>query len=410
MKKKYDFSLLQNADEKTLEDIAERYPAMNQQELDRLLKRAEQKYQAYQNAQNFIPADEESGEAKLIKHTGWYQTTFAAVACLAVTVCAVSGIANMKRRVPPAEELPAAEAVSTSETTASSAPETMTETSETTSGTTKASAETHSVTQTPTTIFSETTAVSNSETADTTEKISSTARVQTFTETVRTEAVLPETVPSVISHSSDPEPEITETISAASSVPEITETEPIPEETAPQTEEFQLPGFRIVYDEYIEKYLFSLDIPAHKQIEPLAERYAPVQLPEGYALFEDNCNYDLETSRYLRYHKDMQKAVTFHQTAIAEARLDEAYSGGFDSVQEMTDRYRPLNINGRSGYIVKDTNGGRGIMSFYTGSDYIPETITVLVWRDEDYVFDLVGEDISEEELIRTAESVQPDA
>ena len=402
MKKKYDFSILQNADEKTLTDISERYPAMHQQELDKLLKRSEQKYQTYQKAQAFIPDNTESGEVKIIKNTKWYQMAFAAAACIVVTVCAVSGIANMKR-VPPAEELPSAEAVLTSETTAATVAETMTETSEIT---TFSSTETHSIIQTTvTTLCPETTSVSNIEMTDNTEKISSTAEMQTFTETVRTESTVPETIPFIISESFEPEPEL-----IVPAVPEIIETEPVPEESVSQNEEFQLPGFRIVYDEYIEKYLFSLDIPAHKQIEPLAERYAPVQLPEGYALFEDNCNYDLETSRYLRYHKDMQKAITFHQTAIAEKQLDASISGRFNSMQEIIDRYRPLNINGCPGYILTDVYSGKGVMSFYTDSDYAPETMTLVVWHDEDYVFMLTGEDISEDELIRMAESVQPDA
>jgi len=115
------------------------------------------------------------------------------------------------------------------------------------------------------------------------------------------------------------------------------------------------------------------------------------------------CILSLNTNSYICLI-DIKKVKEYNTLARNLYPLTER-----DSVQEILDEFQSVAISGNYGYIRTESNVNRSAMSFYTGTDYLPEQVTILEWVDGNYEFQLYGEEISAEELIRMAESVQPE-
>ena len=422
MKQNHDledlFSVLEHADEETLLHIAEHYPLADKKQIEEVFAMSEKKYQAGTDFTN--PAEEETYQVQITRSTGWYKSVIGAVACLAVTVGAVSAVANMKR-VPPEPDFSVAESIET-ETISETYPETkISETSRKYSETTVKSVQNAEMP-------AETVMIAISETKSTTftavtgtKKTSGSAVTTVQTKknqnsvTVKTETVTP-SVSEMIVHKNTSQPE--------------TPTEEIQQETQPETLEIrplqtfingcyldyevltnQFSGFRIVFvkNPHNGKSSYSLypeNIP--QEIETCPERYIPSWLPDGYALndasFYDDVN-EPDPTRIRFYVNDNQKAIVFKEYNTLARNLYPLTER--DSVQEILDDFQSVCINGNYGYLRTEFNVNQSAMSFYTGTDYLPEQVTVLEWVDGNYEFQLYGEDVSAEELIRMAESVQ---
>ncbi|MBR0483414.1 MAG: DUF4367 domain-containing protein [Oscillospiraceae bacterium] len=429
------FSVLEDTDEETLLHIAEHYPLADKKQIEEVFAMSEKKYQA---GTDFInPAEEETYEVQIVKHTGWYKTVIGAVACLAVTVGAVGAVAKIK----PVQPEPDFSVAEVAESITETQPETTRETK--ISETSRKHSETtiNAVQNTETPAETVMTAVSETIPAVVTTAVQS----QTVAKTTRitTTQTVPEVIPEEISA---PEPEkqyIPEAV--VEMIPETVENQPLPEtpqetetseeiqqEIQPETFETrplqtfingcyldyevltnQFSGFRIVFvkNSHNGKDSYSLypeNIP--QEIETCPERYIPSWLPEGYTLneasFYDNVN-EPDPTRIRFYVNDNQKAIVFKEYNTLARNLYPLTER--DSVQEILDEFQSVAISGNYGYIRTESNVNRSAMSFYTGTDYLPEQVTILEWVDGNYEFQLYGEDISAEELIRMAESVQPE-
>lgn len=192
-----------------------------------------------------------------------------------------------------------------------------------------------------------------------------------FTEMLTEETTFTETVPL---------PEETEFVPIAETIPETTE---------PVNISLSFPNFRVRYDEGCQKYyLDPIYRPVH--IGDMRTRYLPTWLPDGYEL-SDKSYYDdvseADPTRIRVYLKNNQQGITFYQY---DAYVRNSYCAfGFHSEQELAKKCHPVLIGCWYGYIFTD------------------DTDTILVWCNKDYQFELVGEDISEEELMQVANSVQ---
>ncbi|MBR1555536.1 MAG: DUF4367 domain-containing protein [Oscillospiraceae bacterium] len=410
MKQNHDledlFSVLEHADEETLLHIAEHYPLADKKQIEEVFAMSEKKYQAGTDFTN--PAEEETYQVQITRSTGWYKSVIGAVACLAVTVGAVSAVANMKR-VPPEPDFSVAESIET-ETISETYPETkISEMSRKYSETTV-----KSVQNTETPAETVTTAVSETIPAVITTAVQS----QTITETTRTTTT--QTVPEAIQEEevSVPEPEtlyIPEAI--AETIPEaIEETQPVPEETQPvetlilasgtyyltKADYEYVPGFvaksydgpEIECNGDVSKLPYDVLYPMLDGTESnnFDVEYAPTYLPdETYFLSQNmadsprkcrsliysaNPNGWNKRTEFAQFTKPTYKETLFTRQAEGETY----YLAPLDIIE----------INGHAGWI-------ENLLGGY-----------ILTWDGGDYIMRIQSYTLSLEEIIKMAESVQP--
>jgi len=149
------------------------------------------------------------------------------------------------------------------------------------------------------------------------------------------------------------------------------------------------------YDDEFAYHFYAENIPL--QIPNFEKWYQPVTLPDGFSL-NTSYGWDFGTmERILLYDKNGQNAIIFKQETI-----DTAYRISEKNIQNV----RSISINGGASYILSYQADQPGFMEVLLGGSYQPQNKTFLSWNDGKYVFSLQGEDVSEEDLIKMAESI----
>ena len=149
------------------------------------------------------------------------------------------------------------------------------------------------------------------------------------------------------------------------------------------------------YENEFAYHFYAENIPL--QIPNFEKWYQPVTLPDGFSL-NTSYGWDFGTmERILLYDKNGQNAIIFKQETI-----DTAYRISEKNIQNV----RSISINGGAGYILSYQADQPGFMEVLLGGSYQPQNKTFLSWNDGKYVFSLQGEDVSEEDLIKMAESI----
>ena len=402
------FAVLDNADEETVRYMAEHFLFADKPETEEVFAMSEKKYQAGKDFTN--PAEEETYEVQITRSTGLYKSVIAAVACLAVTVGAVGAVANMKR-VQPEPELSAAEAVETEAVTEIQTEAQSSETTRKSAETTAVPKKENVMTSVPETLpaVAETVITSVPETIP--EIVTTT--VQTVTETILTE-----TVPEVIQEEvSVPEPE-------TQYIPEIIETQSLPETEAP--EENNPSGFILepVEDENGSSYMKLTAVRDNHAPTNIDVRYAVTWLPDGYGAYqtvlkdvdeyyENQQNYYAELaeagkcSAWETWYCNEQDKLTLmqfcrnsFQYTFAPGYTDEyneilAEDFGFtlEMIKEAT-QMKEITVNGQPGIYQWQNQGSN--------------TDCEMFWICDGYVMGIEAFDVSVEDVLRIAESVQP--
>ncbi len=197
------------------------------------------------------------------------------------------------------------------------------------------------------------------------------------------------------------------------------ETEPIP--TAPvlpvDPEIPEFPGYRI--EHFIdpigkEKYLlypaegfeidynnFESSMTDFEEVHTIRKYYQPTSYPEGFS--DAVCGEDLiGKQRFLLYPNGIRNSISF----VQEGFLSNHFEIPADEIMQC----RPVMINSMYGYIRTvpakgDSLLGQHMRAFMDLDDYLPTTLTILVWNDGVNWFQMTGEDVSEDDIIRMAES-----
>ena len=360
------FSVLEDTDEETLLHIAEHYPLADKKQIEEVFAMSEKKYQA---GTDFInPAEEETYEVQIVKHTGWYKTVIGAVACLAVTVGAVGAVAKIKPVQPEPDFSVAEVAESITETQPETTRETkISETSRKHSETTiNAVQNTETPAETVMTAVSETipavitTAVQSQTVAETT-RITTT---QTVLEVIQEEEV------------SVPEPE-------TQYIPEIIENQPLPEvsqeteiseeiQPEPENPEFVLeeaqinenglpiiPGFTL---KYLDPYRIAGGAPYDITPVDIYSMHKRVQNKFTLDYIPDTMQYDDEYTTELydgigSYKKDFHTADSINFVIVqCLGTSDVNFVGLSTSATEDDYAYEnltfyPFTVSGNYGYI-----------------------------------------------------------
>ena len=174
-------------------------------------------------------------------------------------------------------------------------------------------------------------------------------------------------------------------------------------ETIEAMPKFDISGYLMRYQQIegtqdCEYRIFPADTLNSDRYQGTPEWYQPVVIPDGFTI---NTSYGSDhgaTERELLYDKNGQNAIAFSQ-CMKEVGVCVVEEENIQNIRE-------ISINGQDGYILTYPNHDAGLMQTLFGGNYQPQNCTLLVWNNGKYVFKLKGEDVTEEELIRMAESL----